>query len=422
VLTQTEPPHTQHLGDGLTLRTAASERDVERVAEFNGSIHGPGVVAMTRNLLLQHPHTAGRGLIFVEDETTRQVVSSLFLIPWVLRYEDVKLPSGEQGIVGTAPAYRQRGLIRAQNAYFKQRLRERGCLLSHIQGIPYYYRQFGYEYALPLEGGLRLEKRSIPAPQETRFTFRQATLDDLPILAQLYDEASRDLAIRAERSESIWRYLFTCTQGSEMECENWLIEDRNQHIVGYMRVPKHHFGKELVVNEVSRLSFDAALAALNHLKTLAETRNQPAIRLNLPANCSLMQVARSLGAHDMGTYAWQIHVPDMAALLQAIGPVLERRVAGSPFAGLTRQVRLCFYRETVALHFEAGQLDQVANLGLTDAGPINVPPLQFIPLLLGYRSIDELRAAYPDVRVAPDWRLLIETLFPRTPSFLYTIY
>jgi len=334
----TETPYQQSLEDGLVLRTAADERDVERVAEFNGAIHGPGVASMTHNLFIHHPNTRPKDLIFVEDERSGQVVSSLCLIPWNWCYEDVNIPAGEMCIVGTLEAYRRRGLIRAQVEYFKRRLRERGCLLSHIQGIPHYYRQFGYEYALPLEGGLRLETRHVPDPPDAPFTFRLATRADLSTLMRLYDDAARDLAIHAVRDEATWQYLLAHADGTDTECENWLIQDADGRIVGYMRLPKDHFGEELVVCEVSRLGFEAALAALHHLKTLVTERDEPGIRLNLPANCTLMQLARSLGTHDLGAYAWQIHVPDVAALLRALAPVLERRVAGSPFAGLTRDV------------------------------------------------------------------------------------
>ncbi len=422
MLDSTDTPYRQPLEDGLILRTAAGERDVERVAKFNGTIHGPGTAAMTRNLFIHHPNTRPRDFIFVEDERSGQVVSSLCLIPWTWRYEDVDVPAGEMGIVGTLAAYRRRGLVRAQVDYFKRRLRERGCLLSHIQGIPYYYRQFGYEYALPLEGGLRLETRHVPTPPDAPFTFRLATQDDLPTLMRLYDEAAQDLTIHTLRDEATWRYLLTYTDGTETECENWLIQDTGGQIVGYVRLPEHHFGEELVVGEVSRLGFEAALAALQHLKALAVEGDKPGIRLNLPADCTLMRLARSLGAHDLGTYAWQIHVPDFTALLRALVPVLERRIAASPFAGLTRDVRLNLYRETLLLRFVAGRLTEVANLGFTGGEAICFPPLQFIPLVLGYRTVEELRGVYPDVSVAPAWRLLVDTLFPKVASFIYTIY
>jgi hypothetical protein len=70
----------------------------------------------------------------------------------------------------------------------------------------------------------------------------------------------------------------------------------------------------------------------------------------------------------------------------------------------------------------AGRLTEVTNLGFTGDGEIRFPPLQFIPLVLGYRSVEELRATYPDVSVAPAWRLLVGVLFPKVESFIYTIY
>lgn len=412
----------QPLGDGLVMRTAVNADDVERVSRFNGVIHGQGVVGMTRNIFLHHPDTRGRDLIFVEEGGSGDVVSSLCLIPWTVSYDGVTFTSGEMGIVGTLEPYRRRGLIRDQVRFYKQRLRERGCLLSHIQGIPYYYRQFGYEYAMPLDGGLRLTRRDVPqADGAAAFTFRLASVDDLPALMQMADEAGRELNIHSVRGEPVWRYLLAHSEGTEMESEVWIVQ-QGERPVGYIRLPRHHFGEELTVSEVSRMSFDAALAALRHAADLAEARHTPGVRLCLPASGTLMRAARSFGAHDMGTYAWQVHIPDPAALLRAIAPALERRVAASPFAGLSREVSLCFFRQTISLQFEAGTVTAVRDLGAGAGGVANMPPQAFIPLVLGYRSIDELYAVYADLHVSAAHRLLVETLFPRLTSFLYTIY
>jgi hypothetical protein len=426
MLDPTQVPYVQSLGDGLVLRTATDEADVLRVAEFNGIIHGPGVNAMTRLLFLNHPDTRGRDLIFVQDESSKQVISSLCVIPWTWSIGGVPVPSGEMGIVGTLEAYRRRGLVRAQVGFFKRRLQERGCLLSHIQGIPYYYRQFGYEYALPLEGGLLVEHREIPAYGAAYdgppFSFRLASAADLPLLARLFDEAARDLDIHIVRSEPVWQYLLTQIGGSETDAETWLVVDAAGSVAGYFCLPAHHFGHELAVSEVSRLSFDAALATLNQLRSFSEARGTPGIRLNLPANCTLLRLAHSCVNRDHNTYNWQIHIPDMAALLRALGPALEQRIAASPFAGLTCDVPLGFYRETIRLCFVEGRLREVVNAGFVDGGPVRFPPNAFVPLVLGYRSLEETRRAYPDVGCAPALRLLVETLFPRQTSFIYTIY
>ena len=413
------------LEDGLILRTAKDEQDVERVAALTKTVfEGEEVDTLTRGLFLHHPDTSLDDLIFVQDEKSGKAVSTLCLIPWTWRCEDVEIPAGELGIVGTLEEYRGRGLIRKQVELFKQRLRERGCLLSQIQGIPYFYRQFGYEYALPLERWLKLQVRRIPDRPESAFTFRQATLDDVPTLTRLYDEAAPDLAIHTARDEAIWRYLLTNTKGTVMERDTLLIQDPGGQTAGYACIAHHGFGEELNVNEVSRLSYDAALATLQHFKQLTIEREKPGIRLNLPLGCTLSQVALSLGGRDDGAYAWQIHIPDVAALLRALGPVLERRVAASPLAGLTQDVRISLYRETILLRFAAGKVTEATNVGFTTwhEEPIRFPPLQFIPLVLGYRTWQELKAAFPDVDVTPQARLLVDTLFPKTESFIYTIY
>lgn len=409
------------LGQGLVMRTAASQEDVARVAAFNGLIHGPELAVAVRRLLADYPGIDGRDMIFVEDTATGEVASSLLLLPWTLLYDGIPLSVGEMGMVGTLESQRRRGLVRIQTEYFMQRLRERGCLLSLIQGIPYFYRQFGYEYAMPLEGGLRLSGRELPAPPVAAFTFRQAVPDDLPELMHLYRAAAQDLAIHTARDEAIWRPMLVEPAGSALRCETWLVEDVFGDAVGYFRLPDLHFDEELAVNEVSRLDWDAALAVLHWLKQAACERGKPGIRLNLPAGCTLMQVARSLDAHDLGTYAWQVHVPDLAALLRAIGPTLEQRLTVSPFAGLSQEIQLCFYRDSVTLRFMAGKLASVQASGPAQ-GAIRFPPLTFIPVLFGHRTVEQMQLAYPDISVDGSVRLLFDTLFPPLASFIYPSY
>jgi hypothetical protein len=414
------------LNDGLVLKSVVDERDVERVAEFNGLIHGSGVADIARELILNHPDTRPEHWLYVEDEGTGQVVSSLCLIPWTWRYEDVELKAGEVGLVGTLEAYRHRGLVRAQFARHAELLREGGYDLSHIQGIAYFYRQFGYQYALPLEGGWRVEPHLFPQAEKDSsaapYTFRQATLDDLPTLMRLYNEAAADLSITTLRDEGTWRYLLGPSTRTDMTAETWLILDAGGQAAGYLRLPEHGFGEGLNVGEVSRLSADAALALLQQLKAWAVERGKPYIRLNIPAKGTLVQAARHMGAHDTGTYAWQIHLPDVGRLLLKLGPILERRLAAGPYAGLTQTLCFNLYHEAFDLRFEGGKLAGVEPLGFCERGDIRVPPFLAAPLLLGWRSREELAHIHPDLSAGSDCRYLADILFPKVDSFIYTVY
>jgi hypothetical protein len=424
-------PYQRILKDGLVVKSVADERDAERVAELNGVIHGPGVAAMARELILHHPDTRPEHWLYVEDRNTSQVVSTLCLIPWTWRYEDVELRAGEVGLVGTLESYRHRGLVRALFARHAELLQEGNYDLSHIQGIPYFYRQFGYAYALPLEGGWRVEPHLVPRAMEHRpkddspkasYQFRQASIDDLPTLMRLYDKAATDLSIHTVRDEGTWRYLLGPSTRTDMTAETWLILDADQQPVGYLRVPEHGFGEGLNVGEVSCLSAEAALAALQHLRAMAIERKKPYIRLNVPAKSTLVQTARHLGAHDTSTYAWQIRLPDFGRLLHKLAPILERRVAASPYAGLTRKLCFNLYRVAFEINFQEGKLVDVQALGFCDRGEIRVPPLLAAPLLLGWRSREELRFVRPDLSVSREWQYLVDILFPKVDSFIYTIY
>lgn len=420
---QPTTPYAEAIGEGLTLRTPAAREDVERLAAFNAAVHGAILAPMTHRLLIQHPDMEPADQVYVENRDG-EIVSALCLIPWTWNCEGARLRAGELGIVGTAEEYRGRGLIRRQMAYFMRRLHERECVISHIQGIPNFYRQFGYDYALPLEGGYRLELRHAPAPQTSSFALRAADSGDIPMLACMYGEAARELCFHTERSDAIWRYLLECKDPADgMFHDTWQAhENEAGEVGGYMRIPHYHFGEELVINEAYAARHEAAVALLDHAKKVAEKRRMPGIRLSLPASSYLVRLAQACGAAAMGTYAWQIHIPDPAALLRAMRPALEARLARSPFCAWSGTLRIGMYRRALALHFERGTLQIVDGVDARAEADVLIPYAAFVPLVLSYRTLAELRDQYPDVNADREYRLLLETLFPKRNSFLFTVY
>ncbi|MFC1959983.1 GNAT family N-acetyltransferase [Chloroflexota bacterium] len=418
-------PYCQRLDDNLIMKSVSTPDEAARLAAFNAIIHGGEVEHLTRKLLLHHPRTCPDDWLFIEDESTGQIVSSLCLIPWQWRYGTVTLKAGEMGIVGTLEEYRRRGLIRALVERFMTMLQEGDYALSQIQGIPYYYRQFGYEYAVPLIGGLRVGLHTIPAEpaSEPHYIFRPATLDDVPDLQRLYDESAADSDISAVRDAAIWRYILAQSPGTDTEAETWIISASGSfEAAGYYRIERYGFGAGLNICEASRLNHAMAVAVLQHAKTRAADRQKPFIKLMLSAGHALNTVARAWAAYDEGTYAWQIHLPDVALLLRQIAPVLEQRVADSPFAGLTQTVCLNLFKEAFEMCFIEGRLTAVNAVGFREGGEFRLPPLQFAPLVLGYRTLAEMQHMYPDIGINGQNRLLFEVLFPPMQSYIHLMY
>ena len=415
------------LGDGLVIKTADDQADVERVSALDCVVFEDRVGALCQQLFLNHPEIPINNLIFVEDETKGYVISTLCLIPWKWNYDGAMLKVGEMGIVGTMETYRKQGLIRSQVDYFKTLLNDGEFDISIIQGIPYFYRQFGYEYSIPLEMHCYVELQQIPDLRENenpKFTCRTADSSDLPAMQKLYDEASKDFAIHTVKNEKIWQYLFENNPKTCTAVDMWIVEDVNKRIAGYFFIAKHPFGNSLTVSEVSKLSYDAALDALRYMKKLAIEGNKPNIRLNLPSNCELVKVAKYHGAYFRGNYAWQIYIPDMVRFLRKIAPTLEKRLVSSPFAGLTEDVRMSFYNEKIVMHFEDGRIMGVEKIDLSGSWwePIHIPPKAAVPLFLGCRDREESNTFWKDMSASPKYSYLLDVLFPKMDSHIYSIY
>ena len=158
---QTSTNILRDLGDGLILRRS-TPADAEALADFNARVHSDDgwdkpderIGAWVRDLLtLPHPTFDVGDFTIVEDTRAGKIASSLNLIPQTWTYAGIPFQVGRPEVVGTAPEYRKRGLVRIQFDTVHQWCAERGYIVQAITGIPYYYRLFGYEMALNLGGG-----------------------------------------------------------------------------------------------------------------------------------------------------------------------------------------------------------------------------------------------------------------------------
>ena len=149
--------HEQHysrtLADGYTLRWG-DERDLDSIADLYARVFGDEVESGynhyvanygRRVLSTEHPLGGARDVAVVVD-AHHNVVSAALLMRMPLEYAGVPLAGGRPEIVATDPTVRNRGYIREIFALLHARSEARGDVLQGITGIPYYYRQVGYEW------------------------------------------------------------------------------------------------------------------------------------------------------------------------------------------------------------------------------------------------------------------------------------
>jgi len=446
----------QDLGDGLALRWATAA-DRERLADFNAHAfrneEADAPQASYRAFILEmtsgrHSLVGMEDFVYVEDTATGAIVSSACLMRQRWEYDGIPFAVGRPEFVATDAAYRNRGLIRALFAALHERSAALGEPVQGITGIPYFYRQFGYEYALELEGGRALLPAmlpALPAGESEPYTLRDATGDDLPLLAALYDRERAGYAVSAAVPDDYWRYALLPFRtpehpGGEFDHKWWLrvIVDQAGTACGFVRTGSVLWGDTLSLWDLAvREGVPLRAAALATLRALVATGPElvRATQATGQSNAQFKRIMLNLGGEHplyvaLGEgiapffsppYPWYVRVPDLSAFLTLIAPVLERRLATSPLAAWSGEVRLDFYRGGLRLTFEAGHLTAVAPWQRPIWGErqhASFPPHVFLQLLFGHRSLAALSAVFPDVQASGEIAALLDALFPQRRSLV----
>ena len=416
-------PDEEDLGDGLILRTVRDERDVERYAALNATIAEEQGITCA-HLLRHHREISYRDFLLVEDARSGEVVSTTCLIPWHCRYEHIPIEVAMLEMVLTHPAYRHHGLIRAQVRRFHRMVCERDYDLSIIEGIPYYYRQYGYAYAVDHRAYDALPLSRIPEEREGRtseYRLRPATVADIGALTELCVRAAATEQVADVRGEEHWRYLLEWAHYPVR-----MVERRaDGHPAGYIVALRMGRGKGTQVLESAVMSHEVALAALHQIKAEGGTE----LHLSWSPRGSLVRTARSLGSAPLPAhYQWLLRITDVGRFLRVIGPVLEGRLTRSDCAGLSAELCLNLFREAYVLCFREGKLLRAEAVGFVDSsmgadgGDLCIPPEAFTRLVVGYRDLEALRDAWPDIVWRDSSRRWLDVLFPRMDSWLRMPY
>lgn len=433
----------KQLENGLVLRSLSEgyASDQEGLPQFYFEVFAeadereePELKFWTRDLIADtHPTTTLDDIWVVVDG--ERIVSALLLIPQTWRYEDVEFGLGRVELVATHKDYRRRGLVRELFDVLHQRSAELGHLVQAITGIPYYYRQFGYAFAVNLGGDARLDLDVIPElkdDEEPQFNLRQATVEDVPLLVAWDEQYAQQCLLSTVRDEAMWRYeLVGRSPRAVFNLRIYIIESHDGEPVGYVAYQSPNYRpyvsvfRYIVGEQTSYLAtFDDVMRGIRaeideRFKDHVDTKPQR-IGFSSDLHPVIGQMAAKMptGQVTDNPYAWYIRVPDLPAFMRHIAPVLERRLRGSAANGYTGTLTVRFYDLTLlTFTFEAGRLQDVVH-EVGDKADAGFPYHAFLNLVFGHRTIDELRYALPEIYANRNATILLEILFPKRRSGL----
>lgn len=433
-----------NLDDGLSIRRSRAE-DAEILANFNKEIHSEdewdakGLVDWTLDLISgESPTFAVDDFTIVEDTQTGQIVSCCCLISQTWSYEGLPFKVGRPELVGTHKDYRRRGLVREQFKILHQWSAERGELVQAITGIPYYYRQFGYEMTLNWGGGRSGFETHVPRlkdDEDEPYTFRKAAKTDVPFLMAAYNCGCHRSMVSAIRNKDLWLYELTKKRKYNFNLQKiYIIEDQDGIPAGFIGIPaiKWRQNSVLTVYELAP-GFSWSAVTPSVIRFLWQTGVEMAKRQDQRQELFGFWLGESHPAYDViasklpqisKPFAYYLRLPDLPAFLYEISPALETRMLESAFASYSGEVKLSFYRNGVNLVFKDGLLEDLQALkpNELDNTTASFPDLTFLQLLFGYRSMEELDHAFADCYAQnKESLLLMDALFPKKPSLIWVI-
>lgn len=439
------PTILKDFDDGLVMRRSTVD-DADRLAEFNAGIHGEdsydgtAVAVWTRDLLVKpHPTFHKDDYVLVEDQKTGKIVSSLNTISQTWTYEGIPFRVGRPELVGTDPAYRKRGLVRAQFDAVHEISRQRGELVQVITGIPFFYRQFGYEMTINLSGGRSGYEPNVPKLAEGEqepFIIRGAVEGDIPFLLRVMERDFARSMIAAVWDEALLRHeLFEKSRENVNRLDLRVIEDREHRPVGYLAHPWFTWWGSMVSLAARRyelvegVSFAAVTPAV--IRYLWRTGEEAARERQRAVNGFSFSLGSDHPAYraaagrlpvEQKPYAFYVRVADLPAFLWKIAPALEKRLQQSPMVGYSGELKLSFYRDGLRMVFEQGRLTVCEPWVVNDKeAQAGFPWLSFLQLVFGYRRLEELRYAFADCWADDDPAALLDVLFPKRYSDVWAI-
>jgi len=433
----------RELGDGLILRRSTPE-DAVALAEFNRAIHtdndpdGQCIAAWTRDLLtLPHPTFHPDDFTIIEETSTKRIISTMNLISQTWSYEGIQFGVGRPELVGTLAEFRNRGLVRTQFETAHQWSAERGEMVQAITGIPFYYRQFGYEMAVDLDGRRFGGQAQLPKLKEGEtepYIVRTAQESDLPFIEKLYEQTKARSMIACERTPELFRYELIGRSESNNCWINCMIEDKAGESIGFFR---HSGYNQYGTLAASRYELKRGVSWLEATPSVARyiwAKGQEYAKRdgNEFHSFGFVLGAAHPAYEALGNrlptvrdpYAWYLRVPDLHGFLNHIKPVLEKRLTNSIAAGHSCKIRISFYRTGLEIVMEHGMITTIEpwKPSPSEEGNAGFPDLTFLQLLFGYRSFYELEYTFADCWCASeDVRVLLNILFPKKLSNVYPI-
>jgi len=393
------------LPDGAIVRPAG-EGDLDELYALV-TARGEPDDAIDLQLVVESDGVGIEGTAVVEMDG--RVVATATLLDETLLVRDTPLPVGQVELVATDADYEHRGYVRALMHWCHERSWNRGQVAQVMIGIPYFYRRFGYVYAIPMHPYASV----LQLPElDPNIDVRLATDSDIPEMAGLQARVQAGFDVSMPHSDETWRWLV------EREGTQQLVATRRHEIIGSARTTA------LVEDEpalVAEIASDDAAAVAALLSEASGGGN--AVGATVELRPGVPGLTAMLAAPQRPDW-YYVRIPHIGGLFAALRPELEHRLQESEFAANDQLVELSFWESQLAFPIANGHVGPMSTGGprqvIVSQGGSGLPP-DAVPHLVFGCGAAGLEDRFPDCYLG-EQTALMQALFPPRRADLLTFY
>lgn len=426
-------------GDHYRIR-CGRESDVNQLARLQATVQlqattggepHAGISAWVHDLLSGHPSVIPDDFLVVEDTTTGHLAASLVGLRQEWSLAGTRLPVIQAELVGTAPEHRGNQLTERLLAALHDRCVTDRLPLQIIEGIPHFYRRFGYDYALAHGGAPTVPATALPDAYQGPWTVRPATTADADALARIDQQQADGDALTCPRDAVAWRYEIVGRQAADIVRREVAVLLRGEQVQGYLV----HGTALSAAGELTVLAAacepagrwpEAAAATYAYLGRVghryATTTQRPfhVVRPLLDPDHLLARTGPT--GIPVRPRAWYARTGDPVELLARLAPLLRSRWQSADLRWPESTLVIDTYTASAHLKFDDGELTTVtarrSTIGPTSDGShhATIPPGALLHLTVGHRALPEVLDAWPDAAVRDQLtERFLTAAFPRVP-------
>lgn len=422
----------------------AKESDVDDIVKMmKCAFRGSDEFAEMSQFFMSKLHVSGcpETTCIAVEAATGHIAAAVNIAPMTWRYEGIPLKVLEYLEVATHPDFRGRGVMKLVMDEIHSWAAENEYDITYVEGIPWYYRQYGY-LPIPLNDPFfTYDRHGLPDGHDKlkNLIIRPFEEKDIPFAVEV-------LASRVEGKlftftyDEAWVQMFVFYYIERNREPSVIIADKQNNPLGVIIYHTKECDGNMGVMEyalkpgISHLEITPGVVQfLINEGDRQMSKEGGCTSVSLPFDNGTEEIFKSCMSRKEKVNRHQCRLTDMRKFLLKLAPIFEDRIAKSVIIGYTRTVNFQLYGHPngLTIQFEKGKILDVRRMEIDYAhsayeqfGDIQITYEKMMLLIFGVECIDDILNEYREINswdgngLSNEMRLLLKVLFPKRKSHI----